>query len=519
MSRTPDAPSNEADPLRWSRKWSLTTRILAVNLFALLMLAGGILYIDGFRKRLLVEAEERVIGEAALVAGILAEAPRDRTFFILRAADRATNSRLRIVDREGVVIADSWRLDPPDWRLRDPASEPWDKHAARQIDIVIERAVGATPLPDYTGAMMALPGRLPEIAESRQTDDVVSRLRHAPDRTPLAFAAAPLPDDRALLVLANARSITTVVRAERATLFLIFLGVLALSLLLSSFLARTIVRPLRRLAIAAQRVRLGRAREVQVPRFQFRRDEIGELARSVSDMTAALRLRMDATEAFAADVAHELKNPLASIRSALEGLERVDDPALQKQLLAVASADIARVDRLITDISDASRLDAEMSRADLVPIDLGDMLAAIVAHYEDRGLPRGVELAFARPATGTTRVRGNGDRLAQVARNLIDNAIGFSPNRGLIAVSVARGRGEVLLRVEDNGPGLPPGDEDRIFERFWSERPGAEDFGRHSGLGLSISRAIIEAHDGTLVAETRTSGGARFTAILPVIGG
>ncbi|MGB3721607.1 MAG: HAMP domain-containing sensor histidine kinase, partial [Pacificimonas sp.] len=350
---------------------------------------------------------------------------------------------------------------------------------------------------------------------AKQGGQVVTQLRQTPERTPIAYAALPLPDGRALLVTRDRRDITTIVRAERMTLFLVFLGVLTLSLLLSSFLARTIVRPLRRLAIAAQRVRLGRSREVTVPRFQLRKDEIGALARSLSDMTAALRTRIDGVEAFAADVSHEIKNPLASLRSALEGLDRITDPDLRARLLAICAEDVRRIDRLITDISDASRLDAELSRAHYEPVDLAPMLETIVDVYEKRGLPRGIELALARPAAGTAMVLGDRDRLAQVARNLIDNGVSFSPDGGIVEISAAGGRREVVLRVDDRGPGIPEGAEEKIFQRFYSERPGGEAFGQHSGLGLAISRAIVEAHDGHLTGQNRKAGGARFTVRIP----
>ena len=307
------------------------------------------------------------------------------------------------------------------------------------------------------------------------------------------------------------------VRAERSILGMILGSVLIVSVLLSLFLARTIVRPLQRLALAAHRVRLGRAREVVVPRLPARRDEIGMLARAVSDMSQALRQRIDATEAFAADVAHELKNPLASLRSAVDSLDLVKDPGLRDQLVAVIRDDVRRLDRLITDISEASRLDAELSRASFEPIDLGGMLQSLVAAREARGIHGDIRVAFARPHAGSTIVLGDESRLVRVFENLIDNAISFSPPGGLVQIAATRDGEEVVCRVDDEGPGVPLKAREAIFKRFHSIRPDGEVFGRHSGLGLAIAKAIVEGHNGTIEVQDRddADSGARFLIRLP----
>ena len=479
------------------------------------MFAGGILYLDSFRLRLLDQRTDEVRTGASLIAASISDDPLQEVRRQIALASAQTSTRIRIYAADGEKALDSWDLTGPTYTLRDPDAEPWQYKAARLLDRFIEGAVGAAGLPFLDQDLPDRRASYPEAERAAAQNVPTDAVRLAPDRTPIAYGAAPLPDGRVLTISTNARDITTVVRAERQTLFLIFLGVLALSLLLSSFLARTIVRPLRRLALAAQRVRLGRSREVTVPRFQQRRDEIGELARSLSDMTAALRSRIDATEAFAADVAHELKNPLASLRSAVEGLGNVDELELREELLAIVQADVARIDRLVSDISDASRLDAELSRARFEPVDMGAMMRALVDVYNERGLPRGVRLELAAPAKGVAIVLGEDSRLARVAQNLVDNAISFSREGGLVQLAVERRGRFVCAIVEDEGPGIPAGAEEKIFQRFYSERPEAEGFGRHSGLGLAISRAIVEAHDGTLVAENRDGGGARFTLALP----
>jgi two-component system sensor histidine kinase ChvG len=289
------------------------------------------------------------------------------------------------------------------------------------------------------------------------------------------------------------------------------------SVLLSLFLARTIALPLRRLARAAHRVRLGRAREVNVPTLPARRDEIGLLARALHDMSQSLRQRIDGTEAFAADVTHELKNPLASLRSAVDSLDKVDDPALRRQLLDVVRHDVVRLDRLIVDIAEVSRLDAELSRARFEPIDLGDLVERLLDLWEPRAAERDVRIAFARPRVATAVVMGDEGRLTRAIDNIVDNAISFSPRGGLVEIAAAHVGGEVRLSVEDEGPGVPEQAREEIFQRFHSIRPDEESFGQHSGLGLAIARATVQGHDGQLIVEGRRDGrsGARFVMRFP----
>jgi two-component system sensor histidine kinase ChvG len=301
------------------------------------------------------------------------------------------------------------------------------------------------------------------------------------------------------------------------TLGFILAGTILVSVLLSLFLARTIARPLRRLAVAAQRVRLGRSREVDVPLLPARRDEIGLLARALYDMTQSLRNRIDATEAFAADVTHELKNPLASLRSAVDSLDRVEDPASRQALLDVIRDDVRRLDRLIVDIAEMSRLDAELSRARFEPIDLGRLIESLLGMWDQRAEERRVRIAFARPRTGTAVIMGEEGRIARVFDNIVDNAISFSPENGLVEISAVQVGTFVTVSVDDEGPGVPDDARESIFQRFHSIRPDGEAFGRHSGLGLAIAKAIVEGHDGEIRAEARHDGrsGARFVIRFP----
>ena len=511
-SVTASTKPEETPPRRW--RTSLVPRILAVNVFAILALALSIIYLDSFRERLIDQRRAELRKQAALIGDAMAAAPQTRWPALAARYGRTADTRLRVYGANGALLADSWRGTTPTFELVDPASEPFKRDAARALDIVIEGFGKAEKLDDYVEPARDTAVAWPEVGAALG-GRISDRLRRAPDRTVIVSAAAPL-GPAALQLTVDTRDITKLVRRERGTLGMVFLGVLAVSLFFSNFLADTIVRPLRLLAVSAQRVRLGRAREVTVPRFIDRRDEIGQLARAVSDMTLALRARIDATEAFAADVAHELKNPLASLRSAVDSLELVRTVALRQKLLTVIRDDVGRIDRLITDIADASRLDAELSRTRYERIDLGDLAGALVRAYDTSGCPRGVELAYARPEGATAMVLGEGDRLAQVVRNLVDNAISFSPAGGIVVVTVVHAGERVVLRVDDNGPGIPPENREDIFRRFYSERPEAEEFGRHSGLGLAIVRTIVEAHDGTIEVSDGDGGtGARFVVSLP----
>ena len=291
-------------------------------------------------------------------------------------------------------------------------------------------------------------------------------------------------------------------------------------MLLSLILAGTIARPIRRLAAAAERIRSGHGRPVAVPDFGNRRDEIGDLAIALKDMTDALYGRMDAIESFAADVAHELRNPLTSLRSAVETMARTTDSDARERLMRIIRDDVSRLDRLISDISDASRIDAELSRAEQQSVDIGAMVKILgeSMHSTDRGgFPKFVvDVEDRRDLI----VLGVEARLGQVLRNLVDNAVSFSPPDGTIWISAGRQDNQVVLTVEDQGPGLPEQDREAVFGRFYSARPDGEAFGTHSGLGLSISRQIVQAHGGEIMAENRIDAdgavvGARFVVRLP----
>ena len=495
---------------------SLRARIFAVNIFAVIVLALMLLYIDSVRSRLIEERTTDLARQAVTIAGFAADiSPVTLPGSIARRSfQRGTHLRLYAPD--GRLAADNWHTaGTTRFVLDDAATQSWRRRSARFIDRALEDVTAFQPLPGYAEAVPDTAAQWDEAAAARASGTAQTRLRRADDGNFIITAAAPVSTGATIHLTDSAADLTRILRAERLTSFWLLLGITALTLLLSSYLARTIVRPLRMLAIAAHRVRLGRSREVIVPRLPERRDEIGALARALSDMSIALRNRIDATEAFAADVAHELKNPLASLRSAVDTLEQIEAPELRRRLLVVIRDDVARLDRLITDISEASRLDAELSRTRFQPVDAGALAQGLVAAYRTARLPMGLAIEYLPPVAGAAKVIGDPSRLAQVLRNLIDNAISFSPNPGLVVVSAETGPGSVRLRVEDEGPGVPAENRADVFSRFYSQRPEAEDFGRHSGLGLSIASAIVDAHGGSISVGDRPHGGAIFTVELP----
>lgn len=505
-------------PRPWTARWTLTWRILAVNILTVLILALGIIYLDAFRNKLSKERMQRTEREAEITAIIARSLPLEERGRALAAIGESTRSRIRIYGPKGELVADSWALTGPTYRLRDPADETWMKDAARALDRGFNALVGAEYAPDFAEPQSDTIAAWPEAQQARLQSAVTSRIRTAPDLTPVLSAAAPI-DGGALLVTSNERSLTRAMRSQRAALGLAMAVSILVSVLLSLFLARTIVRPLRRIALAAHRVRLGRAREVRVPRLPSRRDEIGLLARSVADMSQSLRQRIDNIEAFAADVTHELKNPIASLRSALDGLGNVKDQKLRERLMEVAREDVLRLDRLISDISEAARTDAELARARFEPVDLGPVIEQVVTSWETRRERGNARIAYARPRKESTIVMGDPGRLARAIDNLLDNAVSFSPAGGLVEIAASHVGDKVLIRIDDEGPGVPPEAREAIFNRFHSIRPDEEHFGRHSGLGLAIAKAIVEGHDGEISVYDRDDApsGARFIITLPAV--
>lgn len=385
-------------------------------------------------------------------------------------------------------------------------------------------------LPAGAGAIGVHGGR-PDIREQVQlgggdSADSDPYIRRTRDNRLLVTVAEPVQHDGrtvgVILLTRAAGEVDRSLEAVRRSILNLFLLALALTVLLSVYLARTIARPILSLARAAHSMREGKGRTGAVPdNLRARTDEIGILARALEESARALWARMDAIERFAADVSHEIKNPLSSMASAIETLARIRNPEQQARLLAIIGDDVSRLDRLISDISSASRVDAELSRTANAPVAVVPMMQALADIHEATRDPDDPELVIeAAGDPASLVVAGIEDRLVQVLRNLIGNAVSFSPPGGRILLRAEARDRVVAITVTDQGPGIPAGKLEHIFDRFYSERPPGEEFGRHSGLGLSISRQIVDALGGRIaaanvVAPDGTVRGARFTVELP----
>ena len=533
-------PDEHIGEPRRRRVSALTRRILFLNILALAIPIGGILYLDQYRDSLVETKLEAMRTEGQLFAAALAETgvvagtlgderlmPEIARLTIRRMIDVSAN-RARLFDQDGTLIADSKRLGEAGQVEMELLAPPETESLGARLvngayDYVTRLIPGGKKYQLYHESKPSQAADYPESLEALGGD--VGKSVYSNGGNGLILnVAVPVQRYRrvlgALLLTGDSADIDGAVRNVRFEILRIFAAALALTTLLSVFLARTIARPIHRLADAAEIVRSGHGRQIDIPDFSRRRDEIGDLSGSLRDMTAALWQRMDAIERFAADVAHEIKNPLTSLRSAVETVARLEDPQQQKKLMSIILDDVERLNRLISDISDASRLDAELSRTETAPVDIASMLSALGDLHDATADENSSRLQLDIAPHQNLTVRGMESRLVQVWRNLISNAESFSPPHGLIRITAMREGRRVRISVSDEGPGIPPGKLTAIFDRFYSERPSGEKFGTHSGLGLSISKQIVEAHGGRIVAENRMdeSGhvlGALFTVTLP----
>ena len=522
----------------------ITRRILAVNVLALAILVAGLLYLGTYRRNL-IDAELTALDiQAEMFAGALGEgavglaaAPRQRlqtdiSRQMVRRLALATGTRARLFDDGGTLLADSRRLMGPGGavqieELPPPDDEMGPVSAMLELyDRLVNGLPGGEELKPYREKAVQRADDYEEAARSLAGER--ARAVRAGGHTGMILIVA-VPVQRykqvlgALMLSKDGRDINAALTDVRFGILQAFAVALGVTVLLSIYLAGTIARPIRRLARAAERVRGGRGRQTEIPALAERGDEVGELAAALRDMTEALWRRMDAIERFAADVAHEIKNPLTSLSSAVQTAARIDNPEQQRRLMTIIQEDVQRLDRLISDIADASRLDTELSHDEAETVDLAPMLAALAEVHRATAEGPSPALRLELPEGAALLVNGVEDRLVQVFRNLLANALSFSPPDGTVALRAAPDDGWIEIEIDDDGPGLPEGKEKAIFERFYSERPEGEKFGTHSGLGLSISKQIVEAHGGTLVAANRRRAGggvagARFTARLPALG-
>jgi len=502
--------------------------ILALNLLSLLILFGGALALNEWQRGLIEARQESLSVQAKLLSNVLGELGitqgEPHPMLELRSASLwlrdnfiPEGQRARLYDQDGLLVSDSY---------------------------AVTDAIPGEPLPPANPAGTALaptePSPREEARQSRANAELSAEVERALQGAPQATIRRNENGERVVSVSLPVRHVQQVLgvltleagdvdetlAAQRRALTPFALVALAVNLLSALVLHLFVARPVMRLSAAADQVRLQRARAISLPDLEDRKDEIGDLARALESMTDTLSTRMDAIERFAADVSHEIKNPLTSIRSALETLPLVKTDEQRSRLTNLLQQDVRRLDRLITDISNASRLDAELSRDRPRLIDLNELLGDIVAVYEGGQKPGEATVRFASTAE-TARVLGRDIPLGQVFRNLIDNARSFSPAEGEVRVRLERDDSHpdlpLRIRVEDDGPGIPTENLETVFERFYTSRPKGTAFGANSGLGLSIVRQIVDAHGGRVHAENRADEtghvvGALFEVLLPLAG-
>ena len=529
------------DPERRRLFSTLTLRILAPNVLALGVLIGGIFYLDQYRDGLLDAKIAAIQSQAEVIAGALGESAlagpedsrrlaREVSARIIRRLVAPTRTRARLYLPGGGMLADSRKLVAAGRQVQLsylPPADPSDRVMSffnRAYDWLLPRLPRGSAFPPYHERLGNGLVDYPELTVALG-GEVGGAIRRLKDETLILTVAVPVQQLRrvvgALLLSADSAEIEEGVRHARLAILQASALALTVTVLMSFFLAGTIAGPVRRLAAAADRVRRWRGRRAQIPDLSRRRDEIGDLSAALHAMTETLYGRLDAIEIFAADVAHEIKNPLTSLRSALETMDRTDDPGQKRRLMAVMAQDVRRMDRLISDISNASRVDAELAREESEPVDLVTLLQTLISVRQSDAGATGPRFELQLDPDAPIIIDGLSRRLGQVVDNMVGNALSFSPAEGTITLSLERRGDTAQLVLEDDGPGIPSGQEEAIFQRFYSRRPAGEAFGEHSGLGLSISRQIIEAHGGTITAENRIGPdgaicGARFITRLPI---
>ena len=457
----------------------------------------------------------------------------ERVAPVLRRLVSPTKTRARIYDRDGVLLVDSRNLfgrgDVLRFDLPSPTAEK--PGLIERAFIAVRTWLGRGDLPLYRELGADNGKGYPEVTQALNGQDA-SMVRINDHGDVIVSVAVPVQRFRAvrgaLMLSTQGADIDDMVEAERLAIVKVFLVAAGVMVVLSILLAGTIAEPVRRLADAAESVRRRIRSRVEIPDFTRRRDEIGHLSGAFRDMTNALYSRIEAIESFAADVSHELKNPLTSLRSAVETLPLAKSDESRARLLNIIQHDVKRLDRLISDISDASRLDAELQRQETAPVDLMKLLNTLVGVANEVKRDDGVKvtLKFEGGGAGAFQVPGHDSRLGQVVDNLIENARSFSPSGGTVRVTCRRLKSSVDIFVDDDGPGVQPDALEKIFERFYTDRPH-QGFGQNSGLGLSISKQIVEAHGGRLWVENRMGPldadgnpkvlGAHFVVRLPAM--
>ncbi len=505
----------------------LSYQIMGLNLIAVMILIAGILYLDKYKKDITAAETELLATEARLYASVLSDNAIGEKGLDLKKSEKILENfstqktqRLRMFSPQGKLLLDTRTED----RLPEtPASKAFPGTIGNVLDIVFSSF----------SSILAVNFELP--AYPRTYDDDMNSFPGTTDALDGKLTLSAWQSDEGGLLLVTAapvikadevKAVIYITRADtkirqtfglmRISIIQFFVGSLLITLLFSLYLSASIGHPLRKLASAAEAVRENKGVGVDtIPDLSYRKDEIGELSLALREMALTLQDRIESIEKFAADVSHELKNPLTSMRSAVETLEKVKRDEDRQKLMGIIMHDLVRMDRLISDISRASRLDVELLRDILKPVDLRYIIYPLVDAYrkpldraEGQDQPHNI---VCEGIENSIFVLGQADRLSQVFQNLISNAISFSPPGAIVRILVDQGTDFVKIVIEDEGPGIPQNRLEKIFERFYTERPHGEAFGSHSGLGLAIARQIVEAHDGSIKAENRADRtGARF---------
>lgn len=540
----------------------LTLKIMGVNVIAVIMLIVGVVYLSQYHTTLVASKLEHFETEITLVTAVMADGAvhpvgggeledngegeiavsKSKAGYIAARLGATLKKRILVFDKQGKMIVDSKAY------IKDHGTKPIfrvikeEEVRLESVELLKDMAGWLVSLFPQSNVLPLYPGIKSEDAEdyydaadALHRNLSMSAWRH-PDKKLVLTAAMPLLNQSRIagvvMMVNDSDDIGEAIGDAWFNILKIFLVTLVITILLSIYLSGVIARPLRKLANAAENVRKGKLKHTNIPDMSDRNDEIGELSIVLRDMTNALWQRMDTIEAFAADVAHEIKNPLTSLKSAVETATIVKKKKDLNKLLDIIKHDIERLDRLISDISNASRLDAELSREKFDILDLKHLFKYLLDSYKtpldrngeidhdnDEAMKDDVLITLDMRGANEVKVRGSEGKLIQVFQNIIANALSFSPKKSRINTLVSVADGRVTVSVEDEGPGIPENQLKNIFERFYSERPEHEKYGQHSGLGLSICKQIITAHNGVIYAENKKDidgniTGSRFVVIL-----
>lgn len=521
----------------------LTLKIMGANVAALFMLAFGILYTTQYESELVDSELNSLNQEAKMIAAAISEGgvrqrfddspalARDLSQLMLRKLSADTDYRIILFDNGGKLLADSHRLSgagsvveiyelPPPNYMRS-----WNHYAEESLSFYLKFLPTRLNLREFPATDVDDIQSFPNMIETLK-GDAFQQAWHDENQRILLSVSRPVARLKQVLggimLIQKGDQIERAINAVQLNVIAMFLATLAITIFLSLYLAATIASPIRRLSKAADRMRTTQSDKNLIPDFSYRKDEIGDLSVALRDLTEALNMRLAAIESFAGDVAHELKNPLASVQSAIETLPKAKNEETRKKLEQIIYNDTQRLDRLISDISSASKLDAELNRVEKSALDIFMLLESIRDMYNLQTTTKNPVALDTKLGKNQAVINGHEGRLRQVVTNIINNGMSFAEPNSPIIIHLHKDDDMIFIRIENKGPAIPENKLETIFNRFYSERPKKDEFGKHSGLGLNISRQIIHAHDGEIWAENTVDAkgmhlGVRFNITLPQI--